>query len=150
VAFRPGGGILASAGDDGTVRLWDITNPAKPALVSTIRASTDAVFSVTFGPGGRILAASSADDRVRLWNVANPAAPVSLGKALTGPVNTAYSVAFSPRGHLLAVGSADRDIRLWDISDPARPRRTRPAWSGCGTPRPTRRPVACARWPASR
>jgi WD40 repeat protein/transcriptional regulator with XRE-family HTH domain len=130
VAFRPGGDILASAADDGTVRLWNVANPAKPALVSTLRASADAVFSVAFGAGGRLLAASSADDKVRLWNVANPAAPVRLGKALTGPVNTAYSVAFSPRSHLLAVGSADRDVRLWDISDPARPHRIGPVLTG--------------------
>jgi len=130
VAFRPGGNILASASDDGTVRLWDISDPAKPILVSTIRVSTGAVFSVAFGPAGRLLAASSADEKVRLWNVANPAAPVRLGKALTGPVNTAYSVAFSPGGDLLAAGSADRDIRLWDISDPARPRRVGPVLTG--------------------
>jgi WD40 repeat protein len=130
VAFGPGGDILASAADDGTVRLWNVANPAKPALVSTLRASADAVFSVAFGAGGRLLAASSADDKVRLWNVANPAAPARLGKALTGPVNTAYSVAFSPRGHLLAVGSADRDVRLWDISDPARPHRVGPVLTG--------------------
>ena len=130
VTFRPGGNILASAADDGTVRLWDIANPARPVPVSTFRASADAVFSVAFGSGGRLLAASSADDKVRLWNVANPAAPVRLGNALTGPANTAYSVAFSPRGHLLAVGSADRDVRLWDISDPARPQRIGPVLTG--------------------
>ena len=130
VAFNSRGTILASGADDGIVRLWNIANPARPVLVSTIRASVDAVFSVAFSPSGRILAAASADDKVRLWNVTNPAAPVLLGKALTGPVNTAYSVAFSPRGHLLAVGSADRDVRLWDISDPARPRRIGPVLAG--------------------
>jgi WD40 repeat protein/transcriptional regulator with XRE-family HTH domain len=130
VAFRPGGGILASASDDGTVRLWDITDPAKPVLVSMIRASADAVFSVAFGPDGRLLAASGADQKVRLWNVANPAAPVQLGKALTGPANTAYSVAFGRGGRLLAVGSADKAIRLWDVSDPARPHRIGPVLTG--------------------
>src|SRR5262249_56355005 len=30
LAFRPGGGILASASDDGTVRLWDVRDPATP------------------------------------------------------------------------------------------------------------------------
>ena len=77
-----------------------------------------------------LLAAASADDRVRLWNVTDPAAPVQLGKALTGPTNTAYSVAFSPDGQVLAVGSADRDVRLWDVSDPARPHRIGPVLTG--------------------
>jgi WD40 repeat protein len=53
VAFGPGGNLLASAADDGTVRLWNVTRPAKPVLVSTIHASADAVFSVTFSPSGR-------------------------------------------------------------------------------------------------
>src|SRR5262249_27239016 len=105
--------------------------------------SADAVFSVAFGPGGRLLAASGADQKVRLWNVAKPAAPVPLGKALTGPTNTAYSVAFSPDGRLLAVGSADKAIRLWDVSDPARRAgrggvlgRVRPRRAGAGRREP--------------
>ncbi len=130
VAFSPDGKLLASGGDDGTVRLWDITDPARPAPLSVIHDSKDAVFSVAFSHHGDLLAAASADDEVRLWNVTDPATPVKLGNALTGPTNTAYSVAFSPDGRVLAVGSADRDIRLWDVSDPARPHRIGPVLTG--------------------
>ena len=130
VAFSPGGTILASGADDGTVRLWNIANPAKPRPLAQIQDAHTFVFSVAFSPSGRVLAAASADGKARLWSITNPAAPVPLGNALIGPTNTAYSVAFSPEGHVLAVGSADKDIRLWDVSDPARPHRVGPVLTG--------------------
>jgi WD40 repeat protein/transcriptional regulator with XRE-family HTH domain len=130
VAFSPNGKVLASGDDDGTVRLWDLSDPARPVQLAAIPDSRTYVFSVAFRRDGRVLAAASADERVKLWNVADPAAPVQLGKALTGPTNTAYSVAFSPDGKVLAVGSADRDVRLWDVSDPARAHRIGPLLTG--------------------
>jgi WD40 repeat protein len=113
VAFRPGGGILASAGDDGTVRLWDITNPAKPVLVSTIRASTDAVYSVAFGPGGRVLAAGNTDGSVWLWNLADPARP-GLIATLTGPSGHVFSLAFGRDGRTVAAADSAGLVWLWN------------------------------------
>ena len=121
-AFSRTGKLLASGGDDGTVRIWSVSDPARPRLLAVIDDSSGTiVFSAAFSPNGQVLAAASADDLTRLWDIANPARPTRLAAPLAGPASYAISVAFSPDGRTLAVGSADKTVRLWDVSRPAHP-----------------------------
>jgi WD40 repeat protein len=70
VAFSPGGPTLASGSLDGTVRLWDVADPARPrALGQPLTGDTTAVYSVAFSPGGHTLASGSADGTTQLWNL---------------------------------------------------------------------------------
>jgi WD40 repeat protein/transcriptional regulator with XRE-family HTH domain len=123
VSVSPNGRLLAAAGADGTLRLWNVAAPGHPAPVATLVKANgqDPLYTAVFSPNGRLLAAAGAGQVVRLWNVSDPAHPVPLGQPLTGPANTIYSVVFSPDGKTLAAASADKTIRLWDVSDPARP-----------------------------
>jgi WD40 repeat protein len=67
VAFAPDGTTLAAASTDGTVWLWDVTDPITPRYLATLTGPTDAVFSMAWSPDGLEIAAGSADRTVRIW-----------------------------------------------------------------------------------
>ena len=124
VSLSPDHRVLAVAGADGSLRLWDLARPGHPVpmgapLLPVNRKAP--LYTAVFSPDGRILAAAGAGQTVLLWDMRNPARPVRFGAPLTGPAGTVYSLAFSDRGALLAAGSADDTVRLWNVADPAHP-----------------------------
>lgn len=64
VVFNPSGELLASAGGDGTVRLWDIRSGT---LLQTLPAHLGGATSVAFHPSGRALASGGLDGFLRIW-----------------------------------------------------------------------------------
>ncbi|MEH2162399.1 MAG: caspase family protein [Nostoc sp.] len=67
--FTPDGEILASGGDDETVKLWNIDKAIKGenSLIETLQGHTAKVNRLEFSRDGKIIASSSNDRTVRLW-----------------------------------------------------------------------------------
>jgi len=115
VAYAPQGKVLASAGGDGAVRLWDAATGQE---IRCLHWTEDAVTGVAFSPNGNTLAAVSRDGRLAVWDAAS-------GQELDrwhaharfyGEPNgqAATSLAFSADGRLLATGR--ETVLIWEAA----------------------------------
>jgi WD40 repeat protein len=111
LAFRPDGKILASAGVDGKICLWDVATGNQQKMWSVSPTSIYAIYGLAFSPDGKLLA-SAGNYAVRLWD---PATGVEVHR-LQGHQGVPVAVAFSPDGRLLASAGYDQSIRLWELS----------------------------------
>jgi WD40 repeat protein len=126
VASSPDGHTLATASNDNTAGLWDVTDRTHPARTATLTGHTSTVSGVAFSPDGHTLATASndnTDDTVGLWDVTDRTHPARTA-TLTGHTLSVVAVAFSPDGHTLATGSWDKTAGLWDVTDRTHPART--------------------------
>ena len=103
-----GGRRLVSAGRDGTLRLWNIDEPADHEILGQYPGELN---FVTLAPDGATLAVGSDDGTVGVWNIAQRS---ESGK-FVAHANWVLCGAVSPQGDRLATGGRDNIIRLWSL-----------------------------------
>ncbi|MBW2258149.1 MAG: hypothetical protein JRI25_26600, partial [Deltaproteobacteria bacterium] len=108
LAAGPKGRWLAAGGFDGTVYVWDLTQPGEPL---TLTGHERTVWGMDFDDDGTHLVSTSADRTARVWDLAHPGTSVLL-EGTRGTVATASS---RPDGRV-ATSGGDYLVRVWDAS----------------------------------
>lgn len=116
VVFSRDGRLLATAGNDRAVRIWERgQGRARPfAPVATLRGFSTFVTSVTFDAAAQLIAAACGDGTVRVWSLANRHAPRQIATLHPGK-GAAYLTRFSPSGRHLASSSDDGSVVVYRI-----------------------------------
>lgn len=102
-------GLLAAAGDDHIVRVWDL---GKGLIVQRLEGHTDWVRSIAYSPTDDILATAGNDKTIIFWN------------ALTGEKMKVFiehpqaiaMIAFSRDGKYLAATGFENKVRVYDVT----------------------------------
>ncbi len=108
VRYSSDGKLLASAGIDKLVKLWDTETGRE---VRQLQGHTETVYALAFAPDGKTLVSGSRDKTVRLWDVAS-------GKEIgqfKGHEAMVLAVAFAPDGKTVASESHDMTVRVWEV-----------------------------------
>jgi WD40 repeat protein len=103
-----GGSILASAGADQKILLWNMPD----GEIAHSLAAGSVVRALAMSPDGKLLASGGDDPAVQLWDPSTG----KPGLKLSAHTDWVVALAFSPDGKLLVSGGFDGIIRLWEAA----------------------------------
>ncbi|KAG8790119.1 hypothetical protein FRC17_009007, partial [Serendipita sp. 399] len=133
LAFHPKEMILASGGDDLTIKIWRM-DAAQLASASagrtielepqvTLRGHSEPITSIVVAPHRGFLYSGSLDSTIRVWLIPppqhstySPYEPLTTQGELVGHTDAVWGLAVLREGSLLVSCSADGTVKVWDIT----------------------------------
>lgn len=111
LAFSPIGDILAGAGLNGSIYLWETDDYAAEEI--HLEGGQDTIYSLRFSGDGQQLASAGEDGSIFVWDMNSMGLPNIL--VAEGP--TIYSLAFHPQEPLLVLADETGAITQYDLTD---------------------------------
>ncbi|MDZ8138382.1 MAG: serine/threonine-protein kinase [Nostoc sp. DedQUE04] len=109
VAISPDGKTIASSGDDGTIKLWNL---ATGKLIASLKGHFQQVNVVVISPDGKLLVSASDDNTIKIWNLATR----KQIRTLIGHSDSVHALAISADSETLVSASDDNTIKIWDLA----------------------------------
>ncbi len=109
IAVSPAGREIATAGDDGVIRLWDA---ASFRMTRALKGHAGAIYALDYWTDGTLLASAGWDGKVKLWDLRGSDRSLTLDAGARQ-----YAVAFAPEPSLKYLASAGEDgvVRIWNL-----------------------------------
>src|SRR5262249_46822752 len=111
VSFSPDGESLATACDDGGIRLWNLRSNKMTLLGRHHRKA----LAVAFAPNGKHVASTGQDKAIRIWHIAETPEPSS---AVAWADSHVRCLAWAPDSSFVVSGeesAAAGNVRLWTV-----------------------------------
>ena len=100
--------IIASAGEDAVIQVWNITEQKR---VADIEGHQDQVRSIALTTDAKFLISGSRDGSVRIWNIATG----QCVRTFSERIMTITKIALHPQGRTVAIADGSGVIILWDV-----------------------------------
>lgn len=105
------GQLLAGAGNDGKVYVWDLSNNMVEKVIYETKG--DAITALMFSPSGQRLVVGNREGQVTILLTATE----TVIRTFSEIQATINDVKFSPSGEFLAVASFDGTLRVWNMKN---------------------------------
>lgn len=107
VVWSPNGQMLASAGSNGIIEIW---NAASGSLIATCLGHSLSIFGLAWSPDSQRLVSASQDQSAIVWHAAGGNQLASF----KGHTNAVWAVAWAPNGSAVATGGIDGKVHVWN------------------------------------